>query len=865
MKTLETVIDIAGNLSPSLEKAISKAVEDLERISKETYEAAGAAGQLAERIETEETVLKNLEKQYENFFVEGKENTEQAEKIADKIQKLSEDLNDHKETLANAANAAKKFRKSMNDTSDSAENLGESIDKQKAELESLKKKYTSIILTQGKNSREAKDLASQIKSLSGELNENKNKLSKAVKAANNLSDAYSDASESANDAAGGFTILKGAIADLAADAISSAVDGLKELAIAGDDAIHHLQAKTGASAEELKKNKAMLDNIYYSGYGDNIEEVETVLSTVLVMADDLDQKSQEILAKNTIALEDVFDFDAEESMRAAKSLTKQFDLTFGEAYNLIVQGAQNGLNQNGDLLDVINEYSVQFKDAGYSADDMFNMLANGAESGTWSVDKLGDAVKEFNIRMSDGSAEDYLKELGLNAEDVSEKFSQGGKESQDAIKGVIKALKNTDDLTLQYQIGVGLFGTMWEDVGEETINALMNTEGEINSTIEAMEAVDQVAYDTLSQSMTDLGRTIEKEVLKPLGDEFIPVAKEAANAITDDIGPAIKWMIDNAPMLKIILVGIAAAIIAIKWTSILKGITDAKAAIVSLNAVMAANPISLVILGITALVAAFMYLWQNSEEFRNFWIGLWDNIQESFSNASEWISSKLEYIEEKFGNIFSNIANTVGDAIEKVKSFFKFEWKLPEIKLPHPEILGKFSLMPPSVPKFSVDWYAKGGMTKGLTIAGEAGPEAVISFDRAYRDDNIKLWETAGQLLGVYSQTTTNTVTSPPAPNKKFDLSGLIEIALESFSVSFEEGYIAKAGKLLSLDDFSLSSLDGSQTSIYYDFSGFKWNAEIKSNKEDDEDIMSKLKRHEAEFFDWLYDFIQMKEDASYA
>ena len=59
------------------------------------------------------------------------------------------------------------------------------------------------------------------------------------------------------------------------------------------------------------------------------------------------------------------------------------------------QGAQNGLNKNDDLLDTINEYSVQFAKAGISAEEMFNMLQNGAEAGTWSVDKLGDAFKEF--------------------------------------------------------------------------------------------------------------------------------------------------------------------------------------------------------------------------------------------------------------------------------------------------------------------------------------------------------------------------------------------------------------------------------------------------------------------------------------
>ena len=84
-------------------------------------------------------------------------------------------------------------------------------------------------------------------------------------------------------------------------------------------------------------------------------------------------------------------------------MMKQFGVTSDEAFNLIAQGAQNGLDKNGNLLDSINEYSVHFKQLGFDAEDMFNMFSNGAKAGVFDVDKLGDAVKEFGIRCKDGS------------------------------------------------------------------------------------------------------------------------------------------------------------------------------------------------------------------------------------------------------------------------------------------------------------------------------------------------------------------------------------------------------------------------------------------------------------------------------
>jgi uncharacterized protein YjbJ (UPF0337 family) len=121
----------------------------------------------------------------------------------------------------------------------------------------------------------------------------------------------------------------------------------------------------------------------------------------------------------------------------------------------------------------------------------------------------------------------------------------------------------------------------------------------------------------------------------------------------------------------------------------------------------------------------------------------WNSIKEAVANKASEIFSTVS---EKFNNIKSKITETienardkVKEAIEKMKGFFKFEWSLPKIKLPHFRINGTFSLNPPSAPKFAVDWYAKGGVLEEPTIfgmngnrlmgGGEAGAEAVAPID----------------------------------------------------------------------------------------------------------------------------------------
>lgn len=108
-----------------------------------------------------------------------------------------------------------------------------------------------------------------------------------------------------------------------------------------------------------------------------------------------------------------------------------------------------------------------------------------------------------------------------------------------------------------------------------------------------------------------------------------------------------------------------------------------------------------------------------------------------FAEMGNTIHDKFSGIGGKIVDTFTKCRETIHDIVEKIKGFFHFEWKLPDIKLPHFKIDGSFSLNPPSIPHFGVDWYAEGGvMTKptafginpatgNIMAGGEAGAEAI--------------------------------------------------------------------------------------------------------------------------------------------
>ena len=599
------------------------------------------------------------------------------------------DISDFKAAMQEANRAIKlansKFKAAssgMDDWSGSTDGLAAKLrqlgnvhDAEKRKLDVLNAAYAETVAAQGENSAAAVELETKINNQQAAVNKVQKEIDSYIdkleemertskdtkKETEHLGDTVEDTGDDAEKSAGGWSILKDVIAGFVADTITWAIDSFKELMTAGDNALATLSARTGATTGQMAQYRDVMNDIYRNNYGESFDDIADAMGVVLQTFGDLDDVSLQNITEKAIALRDTFGFDYQETLRAVNSLMKQFGITADEAYNLIVQGAQSGLNQNGDLLDTINEYSVQFSTAGYSADQMFNMLANGAQAGTWSVDKLGDAVKEFNIRAKDGTITDalvkYQKQLQFTDDDVAylnTLMEQGGEQAQKAYNIILDRLGAVQDETTQYQAGVALFGTMWEDLGGTTVNALMQTEGGISSTKAAMDDLVNTKYDTLSAALAGLGRVIQSDLLQPIADTLAPVVKGL-----------VEWVIENMPVLGPIIAGVATAVAtlaaALAISGIIKGVS---AAFAVLNAVLAANPIGLVVAAIAGLVAAFVTLWNNCEGFRNFFLNMWENIKNAFSGVVDFFSNAAESISGFFSNAWESIKNAWSGAKE---------------------------------------------------------------------------------------------------------------------------------------------------------------------------------------------------------
>ena len=299
------------------------------------------------------------------------------------------------------------------------------------------------------------------------------------------------------------------------------------------DALQQFAAATGTASNEMGKYKDMINDVYKDNFGESINDVAEAMATVNQNMSYLDDSALQRCTEYAYTLSDTFGVDVAESTRAADSLIKNYGVSAREAFNLMTQGMQSGLNFSDELFDNIDEYSVQFKKLGLDAEDMFSVFANGAQNGAFNLDKIGDAVKEFSIRAIDGSdtTKQGFEALGMNADEMAQKFGAGGKTAKEAFNEVIEGLASMDDPVAQSAAGVNLFGTMWEDLGPQVITSMSTASDAIDKSRESVEGLVNVKYDTLSGALGGLWRTIQVDVLQPIGNQLIPYVTKGISFI----------------------------------------------------------------------------------------------------------------------------------------------------------------------------------------------------------------------------------------------------------------------------------------------------------------------------------------------
>ena len=657
--TLQSTIEIAGSLSPSLQSAINAAVSRLEEMSKETLEAAGASAQLAAKISTQETVLKNLEQGYADYIVTGQEGTEEAEQLASTIQELSGELTENRGTLDAAEKAARALSETMDDAGGEAETLRSTISKQEDTLQQLKQRYVDVATEQGETSDEARELARQIQDLSSELHENKTKLSDAEYAADKLDNSLEEVESSAKKADDGFTMFKATLANLAADAIMRAVDGIKnlvgnviELGQNFTSTMSEVSAISGATGEDFEKLEACARE-YGATTVFSASNAAEALKYMSLAGWDADQSTSALGGVLNLAAASGMELGAASDM--VTDYLSAFAMEAGDAayFADLLSYAQSHSNTTAEALgEAYKNCAANLNAAGQDVETVTSLLegmANQGYKGSEAGTAMAAIMRDITNGMKDGAIK--IGETSVAVMDAQGNF----RDLTDILTEVEAATNGMGDA----ERAVALSSTFTAD-STKGLNLILNEgmdniagyEEELRGASGSAEEMANIMNDNLSGDVAAMNSAFEELGLK-IYDALESKLRAGVQFITTGVIPAIEWLGGHIPEVTIAVSGLGAVIAAMNWGTISSKIAMVKGALVKLAAALGgvSLPAIAIIAVITAVALAFTNLWKNNEEFRNKITAIWDGIKAKFDEFGQGIVDRLNALGFEFEDI----------------------------------------------------------------------------------------------------------------------------------------------------------------------------------------------------------------------
>lgn len=516
-----------------------------------------------------------------------------------------------------------------------------------------------------------------------------------------------------------------------------------------DEGVDTIVTATGASGEALDGLVASYETIATS----IPEELGDVASAVGEVNTRFHTMGEELEGQTTLFLQfaKITGGDVVSSVDSADKVLKTFGKTSDDASGLlgmVAKAAQDtGINAQG-LMDDVLANSATFKELNFSLEESVNFMAlldeNGVESGVALAGLKKAVVNLTDAGMSESEALqtviDKIKNAGSETEALTiaqETFgTKGAAEMATAIR---EGRLSLDDLSAS----MADYSTVVTDTYNNTMDGVDGATTAANAAKIAMSTLGETISDMLApifQHLTQL--LIDAKARFDTLDDGQKQAIVTIGLIVAAIGPALVVIGKVITAVGTITTGVG-SLVGFAGGTVVPLISSTLMPILSgLWGLLVANPIGVVVVAIGGLMAAFVLLWNKCEGFRNFWINLFSSVKSTVVDAKNNVLSTFDGIKNGISSRIEGAKNSVHNAIENIKGFFNFSWSLPHLQLPHPYISGRFSLNPPSVPSFGINWYKEGGILSGAQIfgqmggnllgGGEAGQEAVLPLSDFY-------------------------------------------------------------------------------------------------------------------------------------
>lgn len=624
-----------------------------------------------------------------------------------------------------------------------------------------------------------------------------------------------------------------------------------------DNAYDTIRIGTGATGDALTSleddMKAVYENVP-AAMEDTSQAIADYNTRLGLTGTDLQDISQQALQVSDMLDEDLGTV-IEGSSKAFQVWNIDAD-NMGDAMDYVFKASQSTGTGFSDLMTNVQKFAPQLQNLGYDFEESVALISQ--------LDKAGVNNTEVLAAMKKSVAS--LAKEGIGAEEGLQQYSD--------------KIKNAKDMTEATSVASEIFGTRAASTmaaairdgsidvsnfaselsaSSETISTAANDTYDFAERLEmfkhqaevALEPLANTVFDSINDLMPVVSEALTQimPIIDDLVTDLIPVINEILPQIVDSVLEMLPFatqilttilpvMLDLLNMIMPILsqaITLVLPIIIQLLQTLMPVITELVNGPIGelLNALLnlmtnAASPLIGVIQILAAMfTGALQGALSSIMPFINSVIGIFTNLINFIMNVftGNW-SAAWQNVVNIFKNIFTAIGSYVKAPINAIiTGINSFIVGVNKIKIPSwvPKVGGK------SLNIAKIGYLAEGGFTNGPSIAGEVPgqTEAVISFLPSVRDENIALWQKAGEMLGVNTQ-------QQATP-------------------------LQLAGELINLDNFSLGDMGGT-TIIYYDFSGFEYHPEIhnEGNSSEDKNIIDELEENKYEFADWFNNWISL-------
>ncbi|MDO5345291.1 MAG: phage tail tape measure protein [Lachnospiraceae bacterium] len=529
------------------EKEFTKAITD---INKSLQVTKSESAKVAAEFEGQKNTLKALTAKHE---VLTKKLAEQQEKQ----KAATKGLEHAKEVQAAATKRLEELNKTLSDAKKKQEEMKASGSASEKELKSQAKAIEEYENAVSRQEGELGRCENKIKTWQQKLNTAEKEVVETNRAVNKNA-AYMKEAEEATDGCatsidkfgqkvkdageitttlkdkiGNALVTKGTSAAL--DVLTDAVGAVKDAMYDVSSASANLAAKTGLSEAAAKRYQGVMKQIKGDNFGESYADVADAMSEVIQTMGELNEADVTNITESALTLRDTFGMDVNETIRAVDVMTKTMGVDASTAFDLIVTGAQNGLNRSGELTDNLIEYSSLWGQAGFSAEEMFAILENGLDSGAYNLDKVNDYVKEFGNSLADGRVEDNLDSFSEGTQNLFRQWKSGGASTSDVFYSVINDLESMENQQEALTIASETWSSLGEDNAMQVLTALNDVNDGYKNVKGSMDSLKEVKYSDLESAVSGLGSALQEKIVTPIADLALPATTGLVEGVTSGL------------------------------------------------------------------------------------------------------------------------------------------------------------------------------------------------------------------------------------------------------------------------------------------------------------------------------------------